>query len=164
MLAQGSGEGVSTNKGKRTPRLQNRLPVVTHNTDGNKESCLSRERVKILERCLCPTDKPRPLLLWLWRLTEAVSSPHSSVKFFLGYSIWSANSKDNPGNDTFTKLRELIWASGWAVPEIMATWFSQVKSPPERRKAYFLANSMLRAEAGSGCCPATGRSPWCIGW
>lgn len=62
-LAQGSGEGVPTNKGKRTPRLQNHLPLVTHNTDGNKESCLSRERVKILERCLCPTDKPRPLLL-----------------------------------------------------------------------------------------------------
>ena len=43
--------------------LAGEVKTNAHNTDGNKESCLSRERVKILERCLCPTDKPRPLLL-----------------------------------------------------------------------------------------------------
>ena len=158
------GEGVSTKKGKRTPRLRNHLPAVTHNTDGNEESCLSQKRVKILERCICPTDKPRPLLLWLWRLSEAVSSLRSSVKSFLGCGIWSVNYKDKPGNGTFTKPRELIWASGWAVPEIMAAWFSQVKSPPERQKLYFLGDASLRAEAHSGCCLATRRSPWCIRW
>lgn len=148
------GRGVSTKKGKRIPRLLNPSPLVTPNTWwqgkllqwGESES--SRETpCTFLKHFLCPTDKPRPLLLWLWRLSEAISSPHSSVKFFPCYSIWSVNSKDNPGNCSFTKPRELLRASGWAVPEIMATWFSEVTSPPERRKQRCSADHRLGAEA-----------------